>query len=480
MPGPGPNLGPDLVYGSITELAPRIESGDLSPVDLVEAALARISQLNPDLNAFLNVWRDRALEDAHTAEKTISSGGYIGPMHGMPVGLKDLIDVAGHETTGGSKVLAGNVAETDATVVKRLKESGAILMGKLNLVEFAFGTTGLNPHTGDVKNPWDTTRITAGSSSGSAAAVASGMIPAALGTDTGGSVRMPASLCGIAGLKPTYGRVSRAGVLDLSWSMDHIGPMTRTTADCALMMNVLAGYDSRDPASSGEPVPDFTTGLSEGLEKLKIGIPTDYFFTDSVDPEIIAAVRAAIELMADNGAEIIDLPMPWVDKGRAINLGVIMPEAVAVHEKMLSEHADLYTPAVRSRIQAGFNIPAIDYVRAQRARQWFNHQMVESMDQVDVLVTPTVPVQTPTIAECTPSPGNPGSGSELPMFTGVFDVTGQPSHSIPCGFTVAGMPIGMMITGHPFDEVAVLRVGNAYENLTDWHQRSPTDIPTTK
>ncbi len=474
---------PERAYQSITQLARKIENGELSPVELVEASLARITQLDTGaqgLNAFLDVWPDQALEDARAAEKTISSGGYLGPMHGIPVGLKDLIDVAGRRTTGGSRVLAGNVAKTDSTVASKLKGAGAILIGKLNLVEFAFGTTGLNPHTGDVKNPWDKARITAGSSSGSAAAVASGMIHAALGTDTGGSVRMPASLCGIVGLKPTYGRVSRAGVLDLSWGLDHVGPMARTTADCAAMMNVLAGYDSRDPASSGEPVPDFTTGLSRGLDNLKIGIPTDYFFSDAVDPEIITLVRAAIEKMSNDGAEIIELPMPWVEKGRAINLGILFSEAFAVHEKMLSEHANLYTPAVRERIQSGANILAIDYLRAQRARQWFNHKMAESMSHVDVLVTPTVPVHTPTIEECTPSAGNPGKGAELPLFTGVFSVTGQPSHTVPCGFTKTGMPVGMMITGHPFDEITVLRVGNAYESLTDWHQRLPTGISGAK
>ena len=479
-PAPAPATEPVSTYDSITQIAPKIERGELSPVELVEASLSRISQYDSGphgLNAFLGVWSDQAIADARAAEKAISSGGYLGPLHGIPVGLKDLIDVAGRETTGGSKVLAGNIAKSDSRVAKKLRAAGAILIGKLNLVEFAIGTTGLNPTTGDVKNPWDRTHITAGSSSGSAAAVASGMIPAALGTDTGGSVRMPASLCGISGLKPTYGRVSRSGVLDLSWSMDHIGPMTRTTADCALMMNVLAGHDASDPASSHEPVPDFTSGFTEGLENLKIGVPTDYFFSDSVDSEVLALVRTAIDLMSRNGAEIVELPMPWAEKGRAINLGVIICEVVAVHEKIISEHADLYTPAVRSRIQSGFNVSAIDYIRAQRARQWFNHHMAESMHQVDVLITPTVPIQTPTIADCTPSPGNPGGGLELPLFTGVFDVTGQPSHSVPCGFSTGGMPIGMMITGHPFDEVTVLRVGNAYETLTDWHQRPPADIP---
>jgi len=469
----------DINYSSVAELAPRVKSGEISPVEIARTSLDRIAQLEPSLNAFLEVWGDSALDQASEAEQAISSGDYLGPLHGIPVGLKDLIDVSGKETTGGSKVLAGNVATGDATVVMQLRKAGAILIGKMNLVEFAFGATGLNPHTGDVKNPWDTTKITAGSSSGSAAAVAAGMIPVTLGSDTGGSVRMPAALCGIAGLKPTYGRVSRNGVLDLSWSMDHVGPMTRTTEDCALLMNVLAGHDPLDPASSKEPVPDFISGINSGLNGLKIGVPQDYFFTDSVDPEIVSSVHAAIELMANNGAEIVDLPMPWVDKGRRINMGVMYPEATSVHEKMLAEHADKYSPSVRHRIQFGFNVSAIDYVRAQRARQWFSHQMAESMKKVDVLITPSVPIQTPTIADCTPAPGKTAAGGELANFTGVFDTTGQPSHSIPCGFTTSGMPIGMMITGHPFDESTVLRVGNAFEKLTNWHQRPPTDIPAT-
>ena len=468
---------PDIAYQSITEIAPRIRSGALSPVDLVETLLLRISRLEPSLNTFLKVWGDSARTEARMAKSEIESGRYIGPLHGIPVGLKDLIDVAGHKTTGGSKVLADNIAKSDATVATRLKAAGAILIGKLNLVEFAFGTTGLNPYTGDVKNPWDRTRITAGSSSGSAAAVASGMIPASLGSDTGGSIRMPASVCGIAGLKPTYGRIPRTGVLDLSWSMDHVGPMARTTGDCALLMNALAGPDGGDPASYAGPAQDFTSGLEEGLGLIKIGVPTNYFFEDSVDHEISETVLSSIDLMASNGAEIVELPMPWVEKGRAINLGVIRPEAVSAHESLLAKYADLYSPGLRKRIQSGFDIPAIDYVRAQRARQWFNHNMSESMKQVDVLITPSVPIQTPMITECTPPDGNMEAGNQLPMFTSIFDVTGQPSHSISCGFTSSGMPIGMMITGHPYDETTVLRVGNAFEKLTDWHQRVPTDIP---
>jgi aspartyl-tRNA(Asn)/glutamyl-tRNA(Gln) amidotransferase subunit A len=243
------------------------------------------------------------------------------------------------------------------------------------------------------------------------------------------------------------------------------------------MMSVLAGHDPRDAASSSSLVPDFTSEITRGLDGLKIGIPIHYFFDEFVDSEVLDSVRSAINLLEANGAEMVELPMPWVGKGRPINFGIILPEAVSIHEKMISEHSDLYTRDVRSRIQSGFNVAAIDYVRAQRARQWFNHHMAESMSNVDVLITPTVPIQAPTIADCTPSSGNPGAGSELAMFTGVFDVTGQPSHSVPCGFTSAGTPIGMMITGHPFDEPMVLRVGHAFEQLTNWHQRPPTDIP---
>ena len=464
----------DLAYASIGDLAPLIESGELSPVELVQAALDRIEGLEPRLNAFLDVFAESALDDAATAEREIAAGRYRGPLHGIPVGLKDIIDLAGTPTTGGSAFLGDNVAARDATVTARLKRAGAVIMGKLNLVEFAMGATGLNPHHGNTLNPWNLERVTAGSSTGSAASVAAGMLVGALGSDTGGSIRMPASLCGIAGLKPTYGLVSRAGVLPVSWSCDHVGPMARRTADCALMMNALAGHDARDPASSTEPVPDFVSGLGRGLDGVRIGVPQHFFF-DDLESEIEPAVREALALMGRNGARLVDLPMPWASKGRAINTAVVMPEAVSVHERWIAEHADEYSAEVRARLQAAFAIPAIDYVRAQRARRWFSERVMEAMRDVDVLVTPTVPVQTPTIEACTPPPGaNEGrEGARLPVFTGVFNTTGQPSLSVPCGFTTDGMPIGMMITGKPFDDVTVLRVGDAYETLAGWHERRP-------
>ncbi len=465
-----------LAFESIHDLAPKIKDGSVSPVEITEIALERIASLDPKLNAFLDVWHEESLERAAQAEREIAQGNYRGPMHGIPVGLKDLVDVAGKTTTGGSKVLQSNVAAANATITDRLNRAGAINIGKTNLVEFAFGSAGVNPYTGDAHNPWDTDKITGGSSSGSGAAVSAGLVYAAIGSDTGGSIRMPASLCGIAGLKPTYGRVPRTGVLDLCWSCDHVGPMTRRTADCAHMMNVLAGHDPQDIASSTQPVPDFAADLEKGVDGLRIGVPEHYFFDpDVVDPEVDAAVKAAIELLERNGAEIMSIPMDWVSQGRSINVVITLAEATAVHEKLLAEHADDYTPAVRSRIQSAMAMPAVDYVRAQRARRWFSEKMAEATKDVDVLATPSVPVLTHTIAECTPPPGEAiaAQGAEIPLFTSIFDVTGEPSLSVVCGFDSSEMPIGLMITGHAFDESTVLRAGHAYEELAGWHQRRP-------
>lgn len=464
----------DLAYSSITELAPRVRSGELSPVALVENSLARIDELEGSLNAFIEVYEDDALDAARALEQSAARGDYRGPLHGMPIALKDLIDVSGKVTTGGSRILRDNVAASDATVTRRLTDAGAIILGKLNLVEFALGAAGLNAHYGPAHNPWGTDRITAGSSSGSGAAVAAGIVYGALGSDTGGSIRMPAALCGIAGLKPTYGRVSRAGVLDLSWSCDHVGPMTRRVSDTAHMMTALAGHDPADPASSHEPAPHFPDALGAGLEGVRIGVPRDYFF-DDLDPEIEDAVRTAIAVMESNGATAVDVEMPWVSTGRSINLGVMLPEALSVHERWLRERRDEYGPTVRARLEAAIGISAADYIRAQRARRQFNERMAEAMRSVDVLVTSTVPVQTPTIAECMPTPGEAGdwASTRLPIFTGIFDVTGTPSLSVNCGFTAGGMPIGLMISGKPFDEVMVLRVGDAYETLAGWWRRRP-------
>ena len=466
----------DLAFASIHELAPKIKDGSVSPVELTQIALQRIAKLDSKLNSFLDVWQDEALASAAKAEQEIANGDYKGAMHGIPIGLKDLVDVEGKATTAGSKVLQANIATSNATVTNRLNNAGAITIGKTNLVEFALGSAGVNPYTGDARNPWDTDKITGGSSSGSGAAVAGGLVHGALGSDTGGSIRMPASLCGLAGLKPTYGRVPRTGVMDLSWSKDHVGPMTRRTADCAHMLNAIAGHDPRDIASSTQHVPDFAADLDKGLDGLRIGIPEHYFFDpDIVDPEVLASVNDAIELLANNGAEIVPIPMEWVSQGRAINVIISVAEGLAVHEKLIAEHADDYTPAVRTRMLTALSIPAVDYIRAQRARQAFSVQMAEATEGVDVLATPSIPVLAHTIEECTVPPGEAlaEKSHEIPLFTSIFDVTGEPSLSVLCGFDPTNMPIGLMISGHAFDEATVLRVGHAYEELTSWHTKRP-------
>ncbi len=472
----------DLAFASIHDLAPKIKDGSVSPVELTEIALERIASLESKLNSFLDVWHDESLAAAAQAEREIGEGDYKGPMHGIPIGLKDLVDVEGKATTAGSKVLQSNIATSNATVTERLNRAGAITVGKTNLVEFALGSAGVNPYTGDAHNPWDTDKITGGSSSGSGAAVAGGLVYGALGSDTGGSIRMPASLCGLAGLKPTYGRVPRTGVLDLSWSKDHVGPMTRRTADCAHMLNVIAGHDPRDIASSNRPVPDYAADLDKGLDGLRIGIPQHFFFDpDIVDPEVLSSVNDAIELLANNGAEIVPIQMPWVSQGRAINVIISVAEGLAVHEKLLPEHADDYTPAVRTRMLTALSVSAVDYIRAQRARQAFSVQMAEATKNVDVLATPSIPVLAHTIAECTVPPGEAlaEKGHEIPLFTSIFDVTGEPSHSVLCGFDSSDMPIGLMISGHAFDESTVLRVGHAYEELAGWHNRRPPIAAST-
>lgn len=467
----------DLLLKPVTELSGMVASRELSPVDLASATFKQIEATQPLLNAYLDVYADELNTAAKSAEAEIGKGNYRGPLHGIPVGLKDLIDIAGKPTTGGSAAVDPVPVPQDATVTRRLRDAGALLTGKLNLVEFAFGFSSVNPHTGDVHNPWNLERVAAGSSSGSAAAVASGAAAMALGTDTGGSVRMPAAACGITGHKPTYGLVSRHGVMDLSWSSDHVGPMCRTAADCALMMNVIAGHDPSDPASSRRSLPDFTSQLGRSLKGLKIGIPQDYFF-DGIAPEIESAVRLAIDVMKAEGAEVKEVPMPWVQVGRAVNVAVLLPEAAAVHRSRLAERGDQYSPAVRHRLKAGLEIPAVDYIHAQQARAMFGDMMAKAVQDIDVLITPTVPITTPTIAETTPPEGSPTAvaGGDFPNFTGVFNATGQPSLSLNCGFTGDGMPIGMMISGKSYDDALVLGVADAYQRITDWHCRKPAAI----
>jgi aspartyl-tRNA(Asn)/glutamyl-tRNA(Gln) amidotransferase subunit A len=455
----------DLTLAAAARL---VERREVSPVELTQACFDRIEAVEPSLNAFITVLGDRALESASTAEAEITGGNYRGPLHGIPVAVKDLFDIAKVVTTAGSKILADNVARADSGPVERLNAAGAVILGKLNLHEFAYGATGVNPHFGAARNPWDTRRITGGSSSGSGASVAGRECFAALGTDTGGSIRIPASLCGITGLKPTFGRVSRRGVIPLSWSLDHVGPMARSAEDCALVLQALAGEDPLDASSAGQPVPDYRAALDGGIKGLRIGVPQEFFF-DNVDPDVEEAVRAAIEVLRGLGAEIRDVSLPHVSEAPSALTAVMLPEALAYHQHRLAERPDDYGEDIRYRLELGATFTALHYVQGQRFREmivaaWRD----EVFDRVDLLAMPTT-LGTAVEIET----GDLSATFKLIRNTNPLNLLGVPAISVPCGFTEGGLPIGMQLVGRWWDDGTVLRAAHAYQQATDWHTRLP-------
>ena len=453
-----------------------IAAKQVSPVEVVRAHLERITALDGSLGAFITVTADAALAAAGEAEAAVSAGRPLGPLHGVPLGLKDLYDTAGVRTTGGSKILAQRVPSADATVVRRLREAGMIVLGKLNMVEFAYGPEGLNSHYGHARNPWDprTHRMAGGSSSGSGVSVAAGLAPAALGSDTGGSIRIPCSLCGLTGLKPTYGRVSRAGVLPLSWSMDHVGPMTRNAADCALVLGAMAGYDAADPTSSVLPVPDYTAALTGDVRGLRVGLLRS-FFLEAATPEVRVAVEAAARTLEKAGALVDEVALPSVRAASAGSLAVVATEALTYHAAWLRARASEYDPEVRTRLMLGAFVSGVHYVRGQQARALIRREVDDALARHDVLLAPATPIPAPGIEERQTSLGDGPSDirSALIRLTRPFNFSGHPACSAPCGFTAGGLPIGMQIVGRPFDEATVLRVADAYQRLTDWHARRP-------
>lgn len=464
----------DLHYLSITEAAGRIRERSLSPVELTRAHLERIEKLDSGLNSFITIFWDGALAAAQRAEQEIAVGQYRGPLHGIPLALKDLVYTRGARTTGGSKVLAAFVPDEDATIVQRLWGAGAVILGKTGMNEFAYGPTGENAHYGSVHNPWDRDRMTGGSSSGSGAAVAAGLAAGAIGSDTGGSIRIPASLCGIVGIKPTYGRVSRRGVLALAWSLDHVGPMTRSVEDCALLLNVLAGHDPRDPASAAVPVPDYTRRLRDGVRGLRIGVVRDYFF-QRLDPEVRSAVEAAIPVMEQAGAQIEEVALPLAHQSSFISSPIIQSEASAYHLPFLRTRADEYSPEVRLRLLNGLAVTGTTYANGQRARALMTEQALALFERVDLLLIPMEPVPAPRLGEesITLDGRTESVGNALTRLARPFNLTGFPAISVPCGFTAAGLPIGLQIAGRPWDEATVLRAAYAYEQATPWHERRP-------
>ena len=466
----------DLTFASVTELVRMIATKQVSPVEVVRAHLERITALDGSLKAFITVTADAALGGAREAEAAVAAGRPLGPLHGVPLGLKDLYDTAGVRTTGGSKILGQRVPAADATVVRRLRDAGMISLGKLNMVEFAYGPEGLNVHYGHARNPWDQRvhRMTGGSSSGSGAAVAAGLVPVALGSDTGGSIRIPCSLCGLTGLKPTYGRVSRAGVLPLSWSMDHVGPMTRTAADAALVLGAMAGYDAADPTSSVLPVPDYTAALTGDVRGLRVGLLRS-FFLESATAEVGAAVEGAARALEKAGAVVDDVVLPSVRHVAAGALAVVATEAMAYHAAWLRTRRADYDPEVSTRLMLGAFVSGVHYVRGQQARALIRREVDDALARRDVLLAPATPIPAPGIDERRTVLGDGASDvrSALIRLTRPFNFSGHPACSVPCGFTGGGLPIGMQIVGRPFDEATVLRAADAYQRLSDWHTRRP-------
>jgi aspartyl-tRNA(Asn)/glutamyl-tRNA(Gln) amidotransferase subunit A len=463
--------GQDLRELTLAEAASLVRRKKVSPVELAEGYLRRIEALNPSLNAYITIAAEQAMRWAQQAEDDVARGLELGPLHGVPLAIKDLFATRGLRTTAGSKILADWVPEEDAHVVARLRRAGAFLLGKLNMHEWAAGATTINPHFGATANPWDTTRIPGGSSGGSAAAVAAALCAGSLGSDTAGSIRMPSSLCGIVGLKPTYGLASLRGVLPLSWSLDHVGPMTRTVEDAALLMEAIAGYDPQDPSSVDRPAPDYRDALRGDVRGLRLGLPRNYFF-DEADPEVAAAVRRAASLLEAEGAYVTEVEVPGVEQALAVGMPVLVAEAAAYHEKYLRERPGDYGEDVLGLLKAGQSQTAIDYIRAQRARIVFRQGLEALFTRIDVLLTPTTPITAPTIERCRAEPPT----SALIRCTSPFNVAGLPALSVPCGLSEAGLPIGLQIAGRHFEEATVLRVGAAYEQASGWRGRLPPAV----
>ncbi len=460
----------DLTKQNVGSLSALIRKKEVSPVEVTNATLERIEKLDGTLKAFVTVMESQAREAAKEAEKAIMKGKYLGPYHGIPVGVKDLYYTKGVRTTAGSKVLADFIPEYDSTVVAKLKAAGAVIIGKTNTHEFAYGYV-----TSPTRNPWDTQRIPGGSSGGSGAAVAASMCIAAAGSDTGGSIRVPSSMNGIVGLKPTFGRVSKHGVIVLSWSLDHVGPMTKTVGDAALMMNVIAGFDPQDATSADAPIPDFSKALKGGVKNVKLGIPKEHFL-EPLDPEVSTAFYKAVEVLKSLGASVQEVSLPYAGASVLAASYILVSEASSYHERWFKNKAALYTPEVNGYIKMGNLMTASHYIKSQRIRSLACADFDRAFKKVDAVITPTLPMTAPKVGENpvmvgkTKMPLNDACGRNMYPLT----MTGLPAISLPCGFSNGGLPIGLQIIGPPFDEQRIIRIANNYEKNTEWHLRRPS------
>lgn len=460
----------DLCYLTIAEAAAGLRRKQFSSVDLTEACLERSATLDGQLHSFITVTAERARADARRAEAEFAAGKIRGPLHGIPIAIKDLYLTKGIRTTCHSAVLEHWIPDRDATAVEKLEAAGTVLLGKLGMHEFAFGGPSVDAPFPAVRNPWNPAHIPGGSSSGSGAALAAGFCYGALGSDTGGSIRTPAAHCGIVGLKPTYGRVSRFGVVPLSWSLDHAGPMARSVEDCAILLQAIAGRDPRDPASANAPVPDFQAGLREGAKNLRVGVPRAGWFDENlgVDAETERLFNQALEVLKSLGAAIVDLDGKPFAQARLANQTILLSEAYAYHEKTYQNTPTKFGSSVRRRMLEGAFLSAADYLSAQRARAVLNGRICANFDRVDVFAVPTV-ARPPDAFDAL----DPNEQNLRPSFTHPFNLTGLPAISVPCGFTSENLPVGLQIAARPFEESTALRAAYAYEQATEWHKRRP-------
>jgi aspartyl-tRNA(Asn)/glutamyl-tRNA(Gln) amidotransferase subunit A len=470
-------MGKDLHDLSALELGTLLRKRTVSVVEIVQIMLERIRAVNPRVNAYITVMADEALSAARRCDAELAAGEDRGPLHGIPVAVKDLYDTAGVRTTCGSKILADRVPERDATSVARLRRAGAVIIGKTNLNEFACGVTTTNAHYGDTFNPWDLSRSPGGSSGGSSAAVAAGLCTLATGSDTGGSIRIPAALCGIVGLKPSFGRISCQGIMPLSWEQDHPGPMTRTVCDAALMLSAMAGWDVADPTSVRRPVPDYVRELEGGITGWRIGIDRQYTL-HGISPEVRSAFEQALDTLVTLGAEVVEVQVPGLEEGISAGLVIWNAEATAVHEEWLQTRLEDYDPRVGPRLGTGFSISAIDYARAQRARRQLIRNLEVLFEDVDLLATPMCAIGAPPQGASQVIVDGQAFDvlTALTRYSRVFNLTGLPAISIPCGFTGDGLPVGLQLVGASFEESAVLRAAYAYEQAVEWHRQRPSQL----
>ncbi|GIW04531.1 MAG: amidase [Thermomicrobiales bacterium] len=458
----------DLADLGLVEAATLLSRRQISPVDLVMSSISRIELLDAQLHAFVEVYADEALAGARAAEQEIAKGQYRGELHGIPVAIKDIVDVAGKPTRAGSALLADvEPAQEDAPVVKRLKQAGAIILGKTTTHEFAFGVV-----TPPTRNPWNVEHIPGGSSGGSAAAVAAGMVFAAIGTDTGGSIRIPAACCGVVGLKPTFGRVGKAGVVPLAWSLDHVGPITRRVEDAAACLQVVAGPDSRDPMTADVPGPDFRREIDQGLRGLRLGIP-DRHFDRRLQPTVARVIDDAYDRLATAGAMVNSVKLPWLDHVMDVHLVTVLSEAAAYHRARFGAQGASYGADVRDALELGDRIAARDYLQAQRVRRSSVEEAIAAFAEVDLLVTPTLPTEAPRVGQDTVDyrDGVEDVLTSLIRYTCPFNQTGLPAISVPAGFGANGLPIGLQFVAPPFAEPLLLRAAAGYLAASGWMEK---------